>query len=150
MASNPPTIGPRSTITPSIRLSDTSVVQTVSVGSATGLARRHCSAAAGRDPDRARHGTYRTGERVVDIEFEVEVEASGLRRTWCSASRRDAEHSVVAIDLGTHAVQTLSGQVASARCVEYVRTLTDVLAPHRHNATVRQFRADAAAPLHGA
>ena len=48
-----------------------------------------------------------------------------------------------AIALGSQAVQTLSGQVTSARCVKHVRNLVDNLAPYRRTTAVRSFREDA-------
>lgn len=48
-----------------------------------------------------------------------------------------------AIALGDQAVQTLSGQVTSARCVKHVRGLVETLAPYRRNAAVHRFREDA-------
>ncbi len=68
-----------------------------------------------------------------------------LATTYVRQAQPDLEK---AIDLGSHAVQTLSGQVTSARCVKHVRGLVDALAPYRRNVAVRQFRADAAELLH--
>ncbi|MFF0152946.1 hypothetical protein [Micromonospora sp. NPDC005203] len=48
-----------------------------------------------------------------------------------------------ALALGDQAVQTLTGQVTSARCVKHVRNLVGALTPYRRTPTVRRFCQDA-------
>ncbi|GGM51867.1 hypothetical protein GCM10011608_41050 [Micromonospora sonchi] len=48
-----------------------------------------------------------------------------------------------AIALGDQAVQTLTGQVTSARCIKHVRNLVDTLRPYRRTPAVRRFCQDA-------
>jgi hypothetical protein len=57
--------------------------------------------------------------------------------------RQDKPNLDRVIELGDEAVQTLSGQVSSARCVRHVRTLVDDLTPYRRNSAVRRFCDDA-------
>ncbi|WP_422740167.1 hypothetical protein ACN263_13610 [Micromonospora sp. WMMD729] len=48
-----------------------------------------------------------------------------------------------ALALGDEAVQTLTGQVTSARCIKHVRNLVGALSPYRRTPAVRQFCQDA-------
>ncbi|MFI6823291.1 hypothetical protein ACIBJE_20380 [Micromonospora sp. NPDC050187] len=48
-----------------------------------------------------------------------------------------------ALALGDQAVQTLTGQVTSARCIKHVRNLVDALGPYRRTHAVRRFYQDA-------
>lgn len=64
-------------------------------------------------------------------------------------ARQEAPDLDQAVALGDQAVATLSDQVASARCVKHVRTLTEVLYQHRGHPNVARFCADAREFLDG-
>src|SRR5450756_2425076 len=63
-----------------------------------------------------------------------------LATTYASQQQPDLDQ---ALHLGQRAVQTLTGQVSSARCSGHVTRLTATLAPYRGNPAVRAFIADA-------
>lgn len=63
-----------------------------------------------------------------------------LATTYARQPNPDLDNAIV---LGDEAVQTLSGQVTSARCVKHVRALVETLEPFRRTPAVRRFRADA-------
>jgi tetratricopeptide (TPR) repeat protein len=68
-----------------------------------------------------------------------------LRNTLLATTyvRQDQPDLDKALAVGEQAVQTLSGQVNSARCIKHVRNLVDTLAPYRRIPAVRQFCQDA-------
>ena len=63
-----------------------------------------------------------------------------LATTYASQQQPDLDQ---ALHLGQRAVQTLTGQVSSARCSGHVTRLTATLTPYRGNPAVRAFIADA-------
>jgi hypothetical protein len=60
-----------------------------------------------------------------------------MATTYASQSRPDLEQAVA---LGISAIDTLSAQVQSARCVKHVVKLAEVMATHRTLAKVTEFR----------
>jgi hypothetical protein len=63
-----------------------------------------------------------------------------LATTYVRQEQVDLEK---ALALGNQAVQTLTGQVTSARCIKHVRTLVSTLTPYRRTPAVRRFFQDA-------
>lgn len=63
-----------------------------------------------------------------------------LATTYVQQSHPDLDK---ALALGDQAVETLTGQVTSARCIKHVRNLVGALAPYRRTAAVRRFCQDA-------
>jgi hypothetical protein len=63
-----------------------------------------------------------------------------LATTYVRQAQPDLDQAIAP---GDQAVQTLSGQVTSARCVKHVRGPTESLAPYRRNTAVCRFREDA-------
>ncbi|MET7950538.1 hypothetical protein [Micromonospora sp. NPDC005324] len=68
-----------------------------------------------------------------------------LRNALLATTYVQQEHPELdkALALGDQAVQTLTGQVTSTRCIKHVRNLVGALAPYRRTPTVRQFCQDA-------
>jgi tetratricopeptide (TPR) repeat protein len=63
-----------------------------------------------------------------------------LARTYAQQAQPDLDQAVA---LGGRAIETLAGQVTSARCVKHVRELTHALAPFARNPGVRRLRVSA-------
>lgn len=93
------------------------------------------------DWPRARHH-LREALRLQGNEYTRE---GALRNTLLATTyvRQDTPDLDKAINLGQQALETLSGQVTSARCVKHIANLVNSLAPYQRNPTVRRFHHDA-------
>ncbi|MFV2099166.1 hypothetical protein ACFHW1_27445 [Micromonospora sp. LOL_014] len=80
----------------------------------------------------------RAALRLQDDEYSRE---GALRNALLATTyvRQDQPELDKALALGDQAVQTLTGQVTSARCVKHVRNLVGVLGPYRRTPAVRRF-----------
>lgn len=84
----------------------------------------------------------RTALRLQGNEYTRE---GALRNALLATTYVRQEHPELdrALALGEQAVQTLAGQVTSARCVKHVRNLVGALTPYQRTTAVRRFRQDA-------
>ncbi|MFF3856666.1 hypothetical protein [Micromonospora sp. NPDC002575] len=84
----------------------------------------------------------RTALRLQGNEYTRE---GALRNALLATTyvQQEQPELVKALALGDQAVQTLTGQVTSARCTKHVRKLVGALAPYRRTPAVRQFCQDA-------
>ncbi|WFE64028.1 hypothetical protein [Micromonospora sp. WMMD714] len=84
----------------------------------------------------------RTALRLQGNDYTRE---GALRNALLATTYVQQEHPELdkALALGGQAVQTLTGQVNSARCIKHVRNLVGALAPYQRTPAVRQFRQDA-------
>ncbi|ROO62611.1 hypothetical protein EDC02_4592 [Micromonospora sp. Llam0] len=80
----------------------------------------------------------RAALRLQDDEYSRE---GALRNALLATTyvRQDQPELDKALALGDHAVQTLTGQVTSARCIKHVRNLVGALGPYRRTPAVRRF-----------
>ena len=84
----------------------------------------------------------RTALRLQDDEYTREgaLRNALLATTYVQQEQPELDR---AIALGDQAVQTLTGQVTSARCIKHVRNLVGTLQPYRCTPAVRRFCQDA-------
>jgi hypothetical protein len=84
----------------------------------------------------------RTALRLQGNEYTRE---GALRNALLATTYVQQEHPDLdkALALGDQAIQTLTGQVTSARCVKHVSNLVGALAPYRRTPVVRRFCQDA-------
>jgi len=80
----------------------------------------------------------RAALRLQDDEYSRE---GALRNALLATTyvRQDQPELDKALALGDQAVQTLTGQVTSARCIKHVRNLVGALGPYRRTPAVRRF-----------
>nr|MDT0659433.1 hypothetical protein [Micromonospora sp. DSM 115978] len=84
----------------------------------------------------------RTALRLQDNEYTRE---GALRNALLATTyvQQDQPELDKAVALGDQAVQTLTGQVTSTRCIKHVRNLVGALGPYRRTPAVRRFCQDA-------
>ncbi|MEV4711839.1 hypothetical protein [Micromonospora sp. NPDC049374] len=84
----------------------------------------------------------RAALRLQSSEYsrEASLRNALLATTYVRQAQPDLDK---ALALGEQAVQTLTGQVTSARCTKHVRNLVGALAPYRRTPAVRRFCLDA-------
>ncbi|MGH3867922.1 MAG: tetratricopeptide repeat protein [Pseudonocardiaceae bacterium] len=94
------------------------------------------------DWNRARQH-FHTALRLQDASYRREGVQSHiwLAHTYLRQDQPEVDHAVT---LATRAVETLSGEVDSTRCVGYLARLVGDLAPYRRRPAVRQFTEQAA------
>ncbi len=85
----------------------------------------------------------RSALRLQDSQFSREA---ALRRVLLATTyvRQEQPDIDQAAALGTQAVQSLTGEVDSTRCVGHLGRLAEQLGPYRRHAAVREFQDQAA------
>ncbi|KAB1937236.1 hypothetical protein F8271_19660 [Micromonospora sp. ALFpr18c] len=82
---------------------------------------------------------------ALRLQSDEYTREGALRNALLATTYVRQEHPELdkALALGDQAVQTLTGQVTSTRCIKHVRNLVGALTPYRRTPTVRRFCQDA-------